>query len=351
MTKKPNVRRKRPQLSERFEFVGDDAKALGDPAILRAAVFPVYDRVAQIDRGLRVWRKTGAPIDADLRELWLHEMRQVRRLMASAGASEVIVDLIEMVEDDEEFGIVVEDSGQSLSVMRSRAGQSHWLRNLRAGRARALLWGNVRRLARAVGLVHGQGLIHGTLSANAVMTHGALDPDFRLTGFEWSLWFAAPANVPSQPDLPAAALYRQQAYSFAADWRALGELVADLLDVRLSPTGEVKASKVGIDVELSTPEAMLLRRLVYPGGGRGVGRPNCDKVHRRHRRRDRTGGCRSGRDVHSFDTGLLRPGQSCGSGNRQRDRRRSEKASARMGRSGRGGRRDAVRPAEDPWGH
>lgn len=113
MTKKPNVRRKRPQLSERFEFVGDDAKAPGDPAILRAAVFPVYDRVAQIDRGLRVWRKTGAPIDADLRELWLHEMRQVRRLMASAGASEVIVDLIEMVEDDEEFGIVVEDSGQS----------------------------------------------------------------------------------------------------------------------------------------------------------------------------------------------------------------------------------------------
>lgn len=273
MTKKPNVRRKRPQLSERFEFVGDDAKALGDPAILRAAVFPVYDRVAQIDRGLRVWRKTGAPIDADLRELWLHEMRQVRRLMASAGASEVIVDLIEMVEDDEEFGIVVEDSGQSLSVMRSRAGQSHWLRNLRAGRSRALLWGNVRRLARAVGLVHGQGLIHGTLSANAVMTHGALDPDFRLTGFEWSLWFAAPANVPSQPDLPAAVLYRQQAYSFAADWRALGELVADLLDVRLSPTGEVRASKAGIDVELSTPEAMLLRRLVYPGGAEALDGP------------------------------------------------------------------------------
>ena len=265
LTKKPNVSRRRSQLSERFEFVGDDAKAFGDPAILRASVFPVYDRVAQIDRGLRVWRKTGAPIDADLRLLWLHEMRQVRRLMASAGASEVIVDLIEMVEDDKEFGIVVEDSGQSLSLMRSRAGQSHWLRNLRAGRSRTLLWGNVRRLARALGLVHGQGLVHGTLSADAVMTHGALEPDFRLTGFEWSLWFAAPANVPSQPDLSAAALYSQQAYSFAADWRALGELVASLLDVRLSPSGEVKASKGGVDVELTTPEAMLLRRFIYPG--------------------------------------------------------------------------------------
>ena len=86
-----------------------------------------------------------------------------------------------------------------------------------------------------------------------------------MTGFEWSLWFAAPANVSSQPDLPAAALYRQSAYSFAADWRALGEMIADLLNVRISPTGEVKASKADGDVDLSNPEAMLLRRLVYPG--------------------------------------------------------------------------------------
>ncbi len=273
MAKKQTAQKKRSPLRERFDYIDEDVKAPGDPSVLRAPVVAVYDRVAQIDRGLRVWRKTGAPIDADLRELWLHEMRQVRRLMASAGAPEVIVDLVELVEDDEEFGIIVEDSGQSLALMRSRAGQNHWLRNLRAGRSRALLWGNVRRLARALGLVHGQGLIHGTLSANAVMTHGALDPDFRLTGFEWSLWFAAPANVPSHPDLPAAALYRQQAYSFSADWRALGQLVAELLGVRLSPTGEVKAAKAGTDVDLSTPEAMLLRHLVYPGAAEALDSP------------------------------------------------------------------------------
>jgi hypothetical protein len=43
------------------------------------------------------------------------------------------VDLIEMVEDDDEFGIIIEDVGQALSLLRSRAVQSHWLRNLRAG--------------------------------------------------------------------------------------------------------------------------------------------------------------------------------------------------------------------------
>ncbi len=273
MAKKSNASRKLAPLSDRFEFLGDDAKSLADPTVLRASVFPVCDRMAQIDRGLRVWKKTGTSLDADLRELWLHEMRQVRRLMASAGASEVIVDVIEMVEDDDEFGIVVEDSGQSLTLMRSRASETHWLRNLRSGRSRTLLWGNIRRLARALELVHGQGLIHGMLSTNAVMTHGALDPDFRLTGFEWSLWFAAPANIPSHPNLSPAALYKNQAYSFAADWRALGELVADLLDVKLSPTGEVRASKAHVDVEISTPEAMLLRRLVYPGAAEALDGP------------------------------------------------------------------------------
>ncbi len=274
MAKKKHSKKVRSPLSERFDFVGEAVQAPGDAKVLRAPVIAVYDRVAQIDRGLRVWRKTRTAIDADLRELWLHEMRQVRRLMSSAGASEVIVDLIELVEDDEEFGIVVEDAGQSLALMRSRVGQNHWLRNLRGGRARALLWGNVRRLARALGLVHGQGLIHGTLSANAIMTHGALDPDFRLTGFEWSLWFAAPANVPTHMDLPAAALFRQQAYSFSADWRALGELVAELIGVRLSPTGEVKAAKAEADVELSAIEAMLLRRLVYPGAAEALDGPS-----------------------------------------------------------------------------
>ena len=181
MAKKANANRKRPRLDERFEFLSDDAKSPGNRMELRAAAFPVYDRVTQTDRALRLWRKTGSPLDADLRELWLHEMRQVRRLMSSAGASEVIVDLIEMVEDDQAFGIVVEDAGQALSLLHSRAVRSHWLRNLRAGRNRTLLWDNVRRLACALGLVHAQGLIHGSLSADVVMTQGALDPDFQLT--------------------------------------------------------------------------------------------------------------------------------------------------------------------------
>jgi AAA domain len=254
-----------PPLNKRFEFIDEAAKAPGDQAILRGAVFAVFDRQAEVERGLRIWRKTGTSIDADLRELWLHELRQVRRIMASAGASDVIVELIEPVEDDHEFAVVLTESGQPLSLLKSKVDSTHWLRNLRAATSRALLWSNVRRLAQGLGLVHGQGLVHGTLSADTVMTRGSREPDFRMTGFEWSMWFAAPPDAKSHPDTPNASLFRQQSYSFAADWRALGELTASLLGVGLLPNGTVKVSKASENIDLSAPEVMLLRKLVHPG--------------------------------------------------------------------------------------
>ena len=111
MKRATSKQKRLPLLSKRFDFIDDAARAPGDPAILRGAVFAVFDRQAEIERGLRIWRKTGTSIDADLRELWLHELRQVRRLMASAGASDVIVELIEPVEDDHEFAVVLTESG------------------------------------------------------------------------------------------------------------------------------------------------------------------------------------------------------------------------------------------------
>src|SRR5581483_8491109 len=94
------VKAKLPPLDERFEFVGD-ALAPGDRAALKSAVFEVEDRVTGAARSLKLWRKTGAAVDEDLRRLWLHEMRQVQRVMGYAGARDVIVDVLELVEDDE----------------------------------------------------------------------------------------------------------------------------------------------------------------------------------------------------------------------------------------------------------
>ena len=249
-----------PPLEERFEFLGD-AIVPEDQAILRSAVFPVLDKTVELERALRVWRKTGTPADADLRALWLHEQRQVRRLMASAGASEVIVDVLEFVEDDREFGAVLQDAGQPLSMLLKRVPASHWSRNLRTPRYRSIMWRSIRRIAEAIGLLHAQGIIHGRITAEVVVTRGAEDPDFRLTGFEWSLWFAAPTAARSKArvsDVSGAV----SAYSFASDWRNFGQMIAEVLGLRLSSNGALSA--VGEAPEPNPAERSIIRRLVSP---------------------------------------------------------------------------------------
>jgi hypothetical protein len=77
------------------------------------------------------------------------------------------------------------------------------------------------RLVVALGIVHAQGLVHGQLSADTVMTEGADEPDFQLTGFEWSLWVGADRAERAQAKLGEQALARRaELYSFAEDWRA-----------------------------------------------------------------------------------------------------------------------------------
>ena len=127
-----------PRLDERFEFQVGVIRA--DQNALRSALFRVVEKATGAERALRVWRKTGTAADDDLRQLWAHERRQVERLIATAGASEVIVGVLEFIEDDQEFGVVLEDAGEPLSRYRERASGEHWIRDLRVPRNRILLW-------------------------------------------------------------------------------------------------------------------------------------------------------------------------------------------------------------------
>lgn len=253
-------RRRAERLDERFEFQGD-AVAVTDHPVLRSAVFNVVDRRTEAERSLRVWRKTGTAADRDLRQLWAHERRQVQRLMATAGAAELVVRILEFVEDDEEFGAVLEYAGAPLSRLQQRADQHHWIRNLAAARNRTVLWRNLARLGQAVGLLHAQGMIHGRLGPSVVMTGGGRVPDFKLTGFEWSLWLAAPSPSDGRAALPRRG-HEGAAYSFATDWRALGRMAADLLGLAIHPDGGVRPRQEG--AEPTPGEIALVRRLVSP---------------------------------------------------------------------------------------
>lgn len=259
------AKRSQPPLDKRFTFLGDGIP-VGDRKALRSAYFGVLDTASGFERNLKLWRKTGHAVDDDLRQLWLHEMRQVQRVMSYAGAREVIVDILEFVEDSDEFGVLLEHAGQPLTAKLLHLPRQHWLKNLGAPRARALFWRNVRRLVDALGIVHAQGLVHGGITTDSVMTEAAEEPDFQLTGFEWSLWLTADRADRAHARLNAGGeANRAGCYSFAEDWRALGHVVAKCLDATIRTSGEVQsAGKSETPIALSTSERVLLKRLVAP---------------------------------------------------------------------------------------
>lgn len=257
--------RRLPPLADRFEFLGD-AVSPGDRKALRSAQFEVSDKITGLDRNLKLWGKTRTSSDEDLRQLWLHEMRQVQRVMSYAGAREVIVDILEFVEDEEEFGVLMEHAGQPLSAKLRGVPRQHWLKNIGAPRARVILWQNMRRIAIALGIVHTQGLVHGRIDADAVMTEGAESPDFQLTGFEWSLWLSADKPDRAHARLNAnAEAARSDRYSFAEDWRSFGRLAAQCLGVTVRSSGEIAPAVPGGQLaSMSNSERALLQRLVAP---------------------------------------------------------------------------------------
>lgn len=248
-------------LDERFDFL-EESIAAGDRSALKPALYTVYDKANGDDRCLKVWRKTGTADDEDIRALWRHEMRQVSRIRGYAGAREVIVDVLEYLEDDNDFAVVLEMSGSPLSAKRKQVNRQHWLKNPTTTRFRTLFWKNFERLVVALGIIHAQGLVHGRISADAVWTEGAEEPDFRLGGFEWSLWLHSEAVGDGYAKVGG---QQQHLYSFAEDWKALGKLAADILGVTLNANGEVTAAPQSSAMTLLMRERMLLKRLVAPG--------------------------------------------------------------------------------------
>jgi AAA domain len=265
MARSKSAKRPKSSLEERFQFRGD-AVAPADRAALRSAIFEVVEADSGAERCLKLWQKTGTPLDDDLKQLWLHEMRQVQRLMSYVGAREVIVDVLEFVEDAENFGIILERMGQPLKVKRQRVSRNHWLRTLSSIRARALLWRNFRRVVTALGIIHAQGLIHGRISSDVIMSEGTDEPDFQLSGLEWSFWLGADLAQNSHAAVsPLSSVKRAESYSFQEDWRALGLAIAECLDITVKPSGDVEPmGRNEYPVLLNVSERVLLKRLIAP---------------------------------------------------------------------------------------
>lgn len=170
-----------------------------------------------------------APGDKDLEEFWSYELRQLRRLTAYAGTEDFLAPIVNTGADDYGFHAIV------------ALEQKHVLSELLNGPApsgsgpialdeRALTWQNLSRIVRGLRVLHGRGLTHQNLDRYAILTTGRkYEIDFQLTGFEWSVrglgeeyGHASGSMQGKASDCP-----------FRLDWRALGILAAELLQIDL----------------------------------------------------------------------------------------------------------------------
>jgi hypothetical protein len=251
-------------LDEAFELPED---FLQGPvaAALRPGLIEATDRATGQDRILKFWLKSGTSADAELRELWRHERLQVERVMTYPGADEVMVGVVGMVETSDAFCVLHEPGTVTLHAKLRRAPSRDWIRSLQVPFNRVVLWSNLARVAKALGILHGHGLVHGRIDSFAIFTEGGQTPDFRLGGFEWSLVLGEP-----RPANPSMQEIRKRIdrliYSYAEDWKALGVLFGGL--VGLHPErlrDDDPYADDSTEVELTDAEIDFIRRLVDPG--------------------------------------------------------------------------------------
>lgn len=185
---------------------------------------------------VKVWRRGSVDL-GDVKALWNREVRGLMRLQGYPGAGELFVRLKQLGADDRQYYAVL-DGGRRLllsTVLKDRA-RYNWLQNLAELNRRRSLWEGLRRIAEGLAVLHGEGTLHRSLSADSIFTAPEGLGDFRLSGFEWSLRVAgrdgAASKVASREGVRATELDRESGeFSTATDWFDFGVLAAHLFGV------------------------------------------------------------------------------------------------------------------------
>lgn len=228
--------------------------ATGRPGVFSAQT---ADGIAVL---IKEWLRSSKSDDGDLEQIWRHELRQLHRLAGYPGAAECIAHLHDAGIDGKGFYLVIAPGQrQPLQSLLDLSGSDQWLKQPRVIANRARLWSNLKRLAYALEALHSQGLLHRNLDAWAVLTAGGTEPDFQLTGFEWSMRIASVEGGKSQRGSVAKV---HATDSFLQDWLMFGLLAADLLGAKRERVLDAAIAPYDIVEHLNVDEARLLRGIV-----------------------------------------------------------------------------------------
>ena len=209
---------------------------------------------------IREWRRSSKAPDSDLEQIWRHELRQLHRLAGYPGSASCIAHLHDAGFDTKGFYLIIAPGQrQPLESLRQNVPSDHWLRQPRITAGRLRVWANLKLLAHGLETLHAQGMLHRSVDAWSVLTAGGSEPDFQLTGFEWTMRIASVEGVSSRGTAAGAA---RTFDSFSQDWTDFGLLAADLLGAKRSRVLDPAIAPSEIAEHLTLEEARLLRLIV-----------------------------------------------------------------------------------------
>ncbi|WP_197729808.1 DEAD/DEAH box helicase [Rhizobium leguminosarum] len=194
----------------------------GDPASWTSQLRPATGINDGEQYLVRLFRKTGTAIDGDLRHLLDRGLRRIHRVLTSRRARDVLVEVIEVVEDEHEIGVVMLRPGDPLSGSAHRARTRS--QQLLTTFGRQVFWRNMERIAEALSLCHDAGIVHGAISLHTIFSHNDDVPDYRLGGYEWCVQIAE-----SHLDAGHEDLRNTSVISFRQDWMDIGKAARTIL--------------------------------------------------------------------------------------------------------------------------
>lgn len=188
-------------------------------------IYVAFDNNSESRIILKTWARRSDLDDSDIESIWINEVRKLHRLKGAPGAAEYLTSLLESGKTEEVFYLIFNvGDREPLSTIGK---QKLTLEN----KKNTLLWKNLKRVSKAIGILHSQGILHRRIDEACIYTaKNAIEPDFILGEFEWSLRVSSD-SISTLWNTFTGDKYRY--YSFQHDWQKFGILAAKLRNIEV----------------------------------------------------------------------------------------------------------------------
>ncbi|MDH1510862.1 AAA domain-containing protein [Pseudomonas mosselii] len=206
---------------------------------------------------IKTWPRNPNIDDKDIYEVWKNETRQLYRLAGFPGISNYIAELKTALIDETGYHLVIKTEQRQPLEILIRNDDYTPTKNPRSTRNRRLSWANLHRISKGLEILHLQGLLHRNLNNWSILTSNTDEPDFQLTGFEWSMRLVEPEKHSNKTPPHS----YDNTHSFIKDWQQLGEIAATLLGVPYTKLINLGISNHEVSDGISADEIKLIREL------------------------------------------------------------------------------------------